>query len=192
MKALLLTLSLLVIATSAVDILIFNSCGCDGDLAQTSEGEDAVCDDIDINTCCGELDLDGCGVAGRWGDTIPIDNYVLQSYSQQNGQICAVNLVRTDMPSDAETFVCADGPLEGTAQGGEVEPSGASKRRRADTSKCVAPNASAFIVNGTVYTIRKDSELAPILADLDTPEAKRDFAVAYGKKAGHFGKSGME
>ncbi|KAI9832022.1 MAG: hypothetical protein M1819_004566 [Sarea resinae] len=175
----------------AVDILIFEDCSCEGNVATFEDGSDAVCDSADVNTCCGDNQVAGCSVAARWGaDTPQQDGFYDQAYSTQNSDPCGVAVTRVAMNADINEYVCAEGTLEASVQAGQVTDSTSSRVKRQQVRECMKPNAYAFLVNGTVYGMRKDAPNAHILQGFESHEEKRDYAVAYGKLYGTIRRSG--
>lgn len=175
--------------TAAVNIVIFSDDTC-FNIAQYGDGDDAVCLDIDANTCCGRAGetLAGQSIGAQWGQTTPVAGSYQNAHSHQNNSPCAVQVFRCAMNDDAAEGTCCSGDLPDAVQGGSVTTPSSRRIKRAG-QVCAEPNGIAFNVNGTYFAFSKDSDHAGAVKTLATLDEKHEYARTYGRYLGSFGRN---
>jgi hypothetical protein len=186
-------LIILAIGTSAIDMVLFEDNDCD-----TDEDDAHSCIDMDYNECCGSFttakpDEPVTGVlfgaaAVRMGTTEILNTPVLRAYNQGGEPVSICSQIRASWPyvdNPDRTFPCGAAAAPNSYNGYNVVSIVTTKQdgHLGETAgKMVEPNAFGAFENGTIYAIRRDSELGSLYKELRvkmTAKERRSFVIMY-------------
>jgi hypothetical protein len=180
------------LSTSAIDMILFEDNDCD-----TPEDPAMTCVDYNYNQCCGSFTTSDpvSGVlfgaaAVNLGSTAAENTPTLRAYNQGGDPVSICGLIRASWPLEADaenpgTFPCGAAAAPNSFNGYIVVSIVTSKEDEhlgARTGEAIEPNAIGVLENGTIYAIRRDSELGSLYKELApkmTVNEKRSFIIMY-------------